>query len=132
MVDALRDDPEDPQFIQTAIGIGYRFIAPVTRIEAAQTEEPPVGQVPESVRPVVPEIATKQDRGPRTRPGWLRVGVLVLLVAAIAVVGLSLAAATGTSGAGSPDCRSLYGSARRRSLSGLFSRRIENRFLVEW
>jgi DNA-binding winged helix-turn-helix (wHTH) protein len=29
----LRDDPEDPKFIQTVIGMGYRFIAPIMEIE---------------------------------------------------------------------------------------------------
>jgi len=31
----LRDDPENPQFIQTVTGMGYRFIAPVACIETA-------------------------------------------------------------------------------------------------
>jgi TolB-like protein/DNA-binding winged helix-turn-helix (wHTH) protein len=38
----LRDNSEDPKFIQTVIGMGYRFIAPITAIETA---------VPETVAP---------------------------------------------------------------------------------
>ncbi|HTS07139.1 MAG TPA: winged helix-turn-helix domain-containing protein [Candidatus Eisenbacteria bacterium] len=29
---ALDEDPEQPRFLQTVYGIGYRFIAPVTRV----------------------------------------------------------------------------------------------------
>jgi TolB-like protein/DNA-binding winged helix-turn-helix (wHTH) protein len=39
----LRDDPDHPVFIQTVIGMGYRFVAPITT-----TQE----QSPEAVRPV--------------------------------------------------------------------------------
>lgn len=34
----LRDDSEDPKFIQTVIGMGYRFIAPIYAIETAAPE----------------------------------------------------------------------------------------------
>ena len=34
---ALHDNPEKPQFIQTVSGKGYRFAAPITRIEATPT-----------------------------------------------------------------------------------------------
>src|SRR5216684_9218929 len=32
---ALRDDPEQPRFLQTVVGKGYRFIAPVTDVGAS-------------------------------------------------------------------------------------------------
>ena len=32
---ALRDDPEQPRFVQTVVGKGYRFVAPVTVAESA-------------------------------------------------------------------------------------------------
>jgi TolB-like protein/DNA-binding winged helix-turn-helix (wHTH) protein len=38
----LRDDPDNPQFIQTVIGRGYRFIAPITAVQKPS---------PEAVRP---------------------------------------------------------------------------------
>ena len=34
----LRDDPENPQFIQTVTGMGYRFIAPTTTLEVSSSE----------------------------------------------------------------------------------------------
>jgi TolB-like protein/DNA-binding winged helix-turn-helix (wHTH) protein len=34
----LRDDPDSPQFIQTVIGMGYRFIAPVTPVQEPASE----------------------------------------------------------------------------------------------
>lgn len=37
---ALRDDPEQPRFVQTVVGKGYRLLAPVTVVELA-TEGPP-------------------------------------------------------------------------------------------
>jgi len=42
---ALRDDPEQPRFLQTVVGKGYRFVAPVTVVESA-TEAPPGRTVP--------------------------------------------------------------------------------------
>lgn len=35
----LRDDPDDAQFIQTVTGMGYRFIAPVTKLEMSEPVE---------------------------------------------------------------------------------------------
>jgi len=35
---ALRDDPENPVFVQTVTGKGYRFIAPVTEAEIPDQE----------------------------------------------------------------------------------------------
>jgi TolB-like protein/DNA-binding winged helix-turn-helix (wHTH) protein len=34
----LRDDPDNPQFIQTVIGRGYRFIAPITTVQKPSSE----------------------------------------------------------------------------------------------
>ena len=39
----LRDDPDNPQFIQTVIGMGYRFIAPVTAVQTPSSEAVPPG-----------------------------------------------------------------------------------------
>ena len=35
----LRDDPDDARFIQTVTGMGYRFIAPVTKVETPEMDE---------------------------------------------------------------------------------------------
>ncbi len=47
----LRDDPDHPQFIQTVIGMGYRFIAPVSAVAPARpaeaiSEPPPAAASP--------------------------------------------------------------------------------------
>ena len=55
---ALKDDPEDPRFILTVKGKGYRFIAPVSEVDCAPTAMvpeigPPAGAPPDPV-PVRP------------------------------------------------------------------------------
>ena len=37
---ALRDDPENPRFVQTVFGKGYRFLAETTAVEELQTTSP--------------------------------------------------------------------------------------------
>lgn len=47
----LRDDPEDPHFIQTVTGMGYRFVAPVSPVAKVSTPAPilPAEDMPEPV-----------------------------------------------------------------------------------
>lgn len=69
----LRDNPNDPQFIQTVTGRGYRFIAPVSAVEAT----PPTEGLPEGApAPAVPA----QTRAPLWYLG-AGVGAAVALVA---------------------------------------------------
>lgn len=44
----LKDDPEQPRFIQTVTGKGYRFIAPVIAPVTGPNAEPEVAEVPQS------------------------------------------------------------------------------------
>lgn len=67
---ALNDDPEQPRFVETSVGKGYRFIAPVDRV--VQPTSPPVTE-PDAIR-----------RGWTSFP-WKRVGIPALAVAALIV-----------------------------------------------
>jgi DNA-binding winged helix-turn-helix (wHTH) protein len=42
----LRDDPDQPRFVQTVTGKGYRFIAPIARLAAARCACAPRRQLP--------------------------------------------------------------------------------------
>jgi TolB-like protein/DNA-binding winged helix-turn-helix (wHTH) protein/tetratricopeptide (TPR) repeat protein len=54
---ALKDDAENPRFIQTVTGQGYRFIAPViTPKQASAASEPEASVVPTSDRTFVSEL----------------------------------------------------------------------------
>src|SRR5579871_2906958 len=69
----LKDDPEEPRFIQTITGRGYRFIAPVSGPETAQL---PVAETSASAVPDKVEVL----------PAERRRRVFGLAIAAIAVV----------------------------------------------
>jgi TolB-like protein/DNA-binding winged helix-turn-helix (wHTH) protein/Tfp pilus assembly protein PilF len=72
----LKDDPEQPRFIQTVTGKGYRFIAPVTDTEAPR---------PIAV-PTPPEAVTEAviDRPVRWR--WpLLLGISIVVIAALGI-----------------------------------------------
>ncbi len=82
----LKDDAEQPQFIQTITGRGYRFIAPVIDSEedlaalAPQPHpaEPRLGEVPDGELAPVDAVVVKAGR-----PQWpLMVGIAVCLIAA--------------------------------------------------
>jgi TolB-like protein/DNA-binding winged helix-turn-helix (wHTH) protein/tetratricopeptide (TPR) repeat protein len=64
---ALRDDPERPQYIQTVVGKGYKFIASTSPLPTASTvqaqEAAPIPKVP-----AAPTVAAGQN--PRRVPGW--------------------------------------------------------------
>ncbi len=69
----LRDDPDNPQFIQTVIGMGYRFIAPITTVQKPSSEVlPPDAPLVEaaSMDPVQPKeaIAAEALTGAPTLP----------------------------------------------------------------
>jgi DNA-binding winged helix-turn-helix (wHTH) protein/Tol biopolymer transport system component len=72
----LRDDPDDPQFIQTVTGMGYRFIAPVSAVAPAAAPPPavPAEFIPQPVRIAVPPW------------GWSAVGWTMGAAACMALV----------------------------------------------
>jgi len=71
----LRDDPEQPKFIQTVTGKGYRFIAPVVSPKA---ERPPDLPTPQTSPPV--------SLTPPTRK-WIFYGAMALLLAGAVGIG---------------------------------------------
>ena len=84
----LKDDPQQPRYIQTITGQGYRFIA---RINVAEEVEEPCPSVPEAASvPDVPKAAAEAEREGRV---WHKTRLLLgtimlsaLLVAAYIVV----------------------------------------------
>jgi len=77
----LRDDSENPRFIQTVTGLGYRFVAPVSRIEDLPAK-PVQSQAEGGVagKPVE-KIATTVLPAQRNALSWyLGVGACVVLV----------------------------------------------------
>lgn len=71
----LRDDSENPQFIQTVTGMGYRFVAPVSVIASTSAVESPT---PDEVAPAQPPFAASPSR--RRALGWyMGAGICALL-----------------------------------------------------
>jgi TolB-like protein/DNA-binding winged helix-turn-helix (wHTH) protein/phosphoglycolate phosphatase-like HAD superfamily hydrolase len=66
----LEDDPEQPRFIQTITGRGYRFVAPVLAPADAPPEEPRAG-------PPAPDRPRRQSRGKLWLAGALALALLV-------------------------------------------------------
>jgi len=65
---ALNDDPEQPRFVETSVGMGYRFIAPVERVL------PPISAV---------TVPHEERNGSPWRRTWiLALGVFVVIAAA--------------------------------------------------
>ena len=87
---ALRDDPENPVFVQTVTGKGYRFIAAVIEV-GIPAEQAGVGAGPESPNTIPQDGTTPLATGPKFRSVWTSwpwVGLvaallIVVLVAAI-------------------------------------------------
>ena len=95
----LRDDPDHPQFIQTVIGMGYRFIAPITTVEKASSEAVRPGALVEAAAmdPVQPkeaisaEALTGAPTLPTLRPrypAWVGLGALTALLVIIPIMTL--------------------------------------------
>jgi len=80
----LNDDPQQPRFIETISGMGYRFIGPVEPIVEA-----PMPLIAEEAAPPVRQFKPEQSRFDTPRFRWPRLAGLslaLLLVAASAVL----------------------------------------------
>jgi TolB-like protein/DNA-binding winged helix-turn-helix (wHTH) protein len=72
----LRDNPEQPRFIQTVSGMGYRFIAPIHTLPSQQPAETnstldtvtEIGDVTEAPAPPLPAIASEALPPTAARP----------------------------------------------------------------
>ncbi|MBS1850272.1 MAG: winged helix-turn-helix domain-containing protein [Acidobacteria bacterium] len=80
--DALGDDADNPRFVETVPRRGYRFLGPVSRVEAEPAANP--APLPEPVTPPVeaarPVIVSPAGRGASRR--WWVVGAIAALVLA--------------------------------------------------
>lgn len=80
----LKDDPEQPRFVQTVTGRGYRFIAPVQEIEASPGRVEVISPPP-ALSEVTPSAVIVDDHVAQA-PVDERRRLLVLLVPAVCVV----------------------------------------------
>jgi DNA-binding winged helix-turn-helix (wHTH) protein len=71
----LRDDPDEPKFIQTVTGMGYRFVAPVSEVLPIPVTEPV--RLAESTPVLAPAAATPSRW--RTLGWYLGAGICALL-----------------------------------------------------
>jgi len=81
----LHDDPDDPEFIQTVTGMGYRFIAPITAGEAKSAEAASPG-APAPVPLAAAEVPVTSAAPPITRTHrriWLTVGIFAAILFSI-------------------------------------------------
>ena len=93
---ALKDDAEQPRFIQTITGQGYRFIAPVAEVEREVGPEvgPDVG--PEiGERPVATEVDAPREAAPAALPTGLKRRWPLRLILAGALFVLLIAGGSG-------------------------------------
>jgi TolB-like protein/DNA-binding winged helix-turn-helix (wHTH) protein/predicted Zn-dependent protease len=107
----LGDDPEQPRFVQTVTGMGYRFVAPLVRWEPEPEEVPGSAQRSEGGDAAVPAatVAADWNAGRRRWAIWLGVGVVAAAVILIGVVAVGHGAwgSWPLHGAGAPVMNSL-------------------------
>ena len=77
---ALCDSAEVPQFIETIPGEGYRFMAPVERVESKQASEQPRELSSITLPVVVPNLHNQSQRSV-ARWRWVTVAVFAVLLA---------------------------------------------------
>ena len=81
---ALRDDPEKPRFVETVVGKGYRFAAPVTCNGASSAQALPLS-VPVQLVPS-PALVSTEKKSASMRLRLLLGGVAVLALVTFALV----------------------------------------------
>ena len=93
---ALRDDPDEPRFVQTISGKGYRFIAPVVEVEAeaplvreAEAEVETVATPAVPAEALIPNTASSVPARRLAFP-WRWAGILGVTCVLAAAVGIYL------------------------------------------
>ncbi|HXP44811.1 MAG TPA: winged helix-turn-helix domain-containing protein [Candidatus Acidoferrales bacterium] len=84
---ALRDDPEQPRFIQTITRKGYRFIAPVIDPDPNPNPDPEPDPEPELVLLAAPQLSVHED-SPVGFGGWrwpALVGTMILVAVIVLI-----------------------------------------------
>ena len=81
---ALRDDPEKPRFVETVVGKGYRFAAPVISSNGDSTPEVQPLPLPVQMTPV-PATHSKEARHVSVRLWMLLAGVAALTIFIVAL-----------------------------------------------
>jgi TolB-like protein/Tfp pilus assembly protein PilF len=97
----LHDDPDKPRFLETIVGRGYRFAAPVTTNGSSVQEQPPP-QAAELQSISVATLQTGQERSYR----WPIVTAAVLILA-LGAVGFIVLRNRGAKGVADPKIKSL-------------------------
>jgi len=84
---ALGDEADNPRFVQTLPGRGYRFICPVLtgNGKVAEAEYPAAAATPSEVRQKTPEVP-EEERKNRRILKWLLAGFAVSVVSLVAAV----------------------------------------------
>src|SRR5580698_1883731 len=79
----LKDDPEQPRFIQTVTGKGYCFVAAVVAPDVAPIEAPVAGPPPEPAAAAPPSVREDQVApSPRRRALWIPILAMVFFLIA--------------------------------------------------
>ena len=81
---ALRDDPEKPRFVETVVGKGYRFAAPVISSNGDSTSQTQPLPLPVQIDPV-PTTHPLEARHVSVRVWMLLAGVAVLTISIVAL-----------------------------------------------
>ncbi len=106
----LKDDAEQPRFIQTVTGRGYRFIAPVVDSERTEPEPPTTPQ------PFIPQPPEKYSEPRPARPRWPTIAAIAICL--IAVMGVWIAWARSRPRAQSPAGRVMLAVLPFENLTG--------------
>jgi TolB-like protein/DNA-binding winged helix-turn-helix (wHTH) protein/Flp pilus assembly protein TadD len=78
----LRDDPEHPHFVETVVGKGYRFAAPVTYTNGSPAAVPALSPAPETSSPAASPAIREKSRAARLA---LLAGIVVAGVLSTAI-----------------------------------------------